>query len=81
MKETSVITATVIGALVGSIAGYLLFTERGKALRRRLEPALEEFAREISGFRSSAQRIAGIATEGWNVLKQGTDQGVPGVRH
>ncbi len=68
MKETSVLTATVLGALVGGVAGYLLFTERGKAIRRELEPALEDFVREVSGFRSSVQRIAGIATEGWNAF-------------
>jgi hypothetical protein len=83
VKDTSVMTATVVGALVGGLAGYLFFTERGKAVRRRLEPALEDFAREFSGFRSSVQRIAGIASEGWNVLNQGVDQGGQGsgVRH
>jgi gas vesicle protein len=82
VKETSVMTATVLGAIVGGVAGYLFFTERGKAMRRQLEPALEEFARELSGFRSSVERLSVIASEGLNALNQGSDQWTRGgVRH
>jgi gas vesicle protein len=81
VKETSPVTATIVGAIVGGIAGYLFFTERGKAMRRQLEPALEEFARELSGFRTSVERLSNIASEGWSALSQGHDQWTPGVRH
>jgi gas vesicle protein len=82
VRETSVITATVLGALVGGVAGYLFFTERGKAIRRQMEPALEEFTREFVGFRRSVQRIAGIASESWDVLSDAAAPSAPGaVRH
>ena len=36
-----------------ALAGYLFFTDRGRALRRQIEPALEDFARELSSFRGT----------------------------
>jgi hypothetical protein len=64
----------IAGAVLGAIAGYLFFTERGRALRRQMEPALESFARELTGFRSTIQRAVGVATEGWGLLNEGSDR-------
>ena len=34
------------GAVIGALAGYIFFTERGRAIRYSIEPALEDlFAR------------------------------------
>jgi hypothetical protein len=60
--------ATVGGAVVGAIAGYLLFTDHGREVRRQLEPALDDFSRELHSFRSTVQRAAGVANEGWKLL-------------
>ena len=60
--------ATVVGAVVGGIAGYLFFTESGRALRRQVEPALEDLARELNSFRSTVEKAAGVAAEGWHAL-------------
>src|SRR5690349_5866878 len=38
------IAATMVGAVVGGMAGYLFFTEHGRFLRRQIEPALEDIA-------------------------------------
>jgi hypothetical protein len=62
------VAATIVGAVTGGAAGYLLFTERGRALRRQLEPALEDFARELNSFRGTIQRASGVASEGWRLL-------------
>ena len=49
MTENSrTVAATIVGGVLGAMAGYLLFTDRGRALRRQLEPALEDFARELN---------------------------------
>jgi hypothetical protein len=40
-----------IGAAVGGFIGFLLFTERGKAFRRELEP-------QIDGLLGEAQRLS-----------------------
>jgi gas vesicle protein len=62
--------ATVGGAVVGAIAGYLLFTDHGRSLRRQLEPALDDFTRELHSFRATVQRAAGVANEGWKLLNE-----------
>jgi hypothetical protein len=46
----------------------MLFTERGRELRRRLEPAIEDLARELVHLRGTVNRAIGVATEGWAVL-------------
>ncbi len=60
----------VVGAIVGGVAGYMLFTDRGRALRRQLEPALEDFARELNHFRGTVTKAAGVANEGWKLLNE-----------
>ncbi len=64
------VAATLVGAVIGGIAGYLFFTEHGRQLRRQLEPALEDMARELSSFRSTVQKAAGVASEGWKLLNE-----------
>lgn len=68
MNNSRVMAATVVGAVVGGVAGYLFFTEQGRNVRRQLEPALEDFSRELMSFRSTIQRAAGVANEGWKLL-------------
>lgn len=62
------VAATIVGAVIGGVAGYLLFTPRGRELRRQLEPALDDIARELNSFRATVQRAAGVANEGWKLL-------------
>jgi hypothetical protein len=56
--------------MVGAAAGYVLFTPRGRELRRRLEPALEEVAHELVQLRGTLNRALGVASEGWSVLNE-----------
>jgi hypothetical protein len=58
----------MVGVVLGGIAGYLFFTEHGRRLRRSLEPALEDLSRELSSFRVTVQRAAGVANEAWKLL-------------
>jgi hypothetical protein len=62
------VSATAVGAVIGGAAGYLFFTDRGRQLRRQLEPALDDIARELNSFRGTVQRAAGVASEGWKLL-------------
>jgi hypothetical protein len=68
-RERGIIAAAV-GAVAGGIAGYMLFTERGRDIRRRLEPALEDFARELVQLRGTVNRAMGVASQGWHVLNE-----------
>jgi hypothetical protein len=68
MGDDSLTMAAILtGAVLGGVAGYLFFTDRGRALRLQLEPAVEDFARELSGFRGTIQRAIGVATQSWDV--------------
>jgi hypothetical protein len=54
--------------VLGGMAGYLFFTEQGRRMRRQLEPALEDFSKELMSFRATVQKAAGVANEGWKLL-------------
>jgi hypothetical protein len=62
------IAAAVLGAVGGAVVGYLLFTDRGRALRRELESAIEGTTAEFNSLRSAVQKTADLATEGWKLL-------------
>ena len=64
------IFAAVIGAVVGGFAGYVLFTDRGRELRRRIEPELEDFAHELMQLRGTVRRAVGVASQGWQVINE-----------
>jgi gas vesicle protein len=68
MNNSRALAATLIGAVIGGAAGYLFFTEHGRSLRRQIEPALDDFARELMSFRTTVQKAAGVANEGWKLL-------------
>jgi hypothetical protein len=44
-------------------------------LRRQIEPALEDLARELSGFSATLQKATGIASEGWKLLVETLGEG------
>jgi gas vesicle protein len=73
--NSQVVAATVAGAIIGGVAGYLFFTDPGRSLRRRLEPVLDEFASELSSFRLTVQKAAGVANEGWRLLNEASGDG------
>ena len=62
--------ASMVGAVIGAAAGYLFFTDRGRALRRQLETALETLEPELSHFSGTVNRTAGVASEGWKLLNE-----------
>ena len=83
MNNSREIAATVVGAVLGGVAGYLLFTERGRIVRRQIEPALEDFSRELMSFRTTVQKASGVANDGWKLLNEalgdkGTAPAFPG---
>src|SRR2546429_5680040 len=70
VMDNRALAATVAGAVIGGAAGYLFFTDRGRSLRRQIEPALDDIARELSHFRGTVNKAAGVATEGWKLLNE-----------
>jgi gas vesicle protein len=68
MNNSRDLAATIVGAVIGGVVGYLFFTKRGRSARRQIETALEDFSRELLSFRNTVQKAAGVANEGWNLL-------------
>jgi hypothetical protein len=68
MNNSRDMTAIIVGAVIGGVVGYLFFTDRGRGVRRQIEPALEAFSRELVSFRNTLQEAAGVANEGWKIL-------------
>jgi len=68
--QSRAIAATVAGAILGGVAGYLFFTEHGRSLRRQLEPALDDIAQELSSFRDTVEKAANVASRGWRLINE-----------
>ncbi len=81
MDNSRAMMATVLGAAIGGVAGYLFFTEHGRHLRRQIEPALEDLSRELLSFRSTMQKAVGVANEGWNLLNEAIGEGGQAPRY
>ena len=77
MTNKDMWAATMIGAAIGGVTAYLFFTDRGRAFRRQIEPALENFVRELSSFRGTLQRTASVAAESWSVVTELLGEGSP----
>ena len=75
MDNSRAIAATIVGAVLGGMAGYLFFTEHGRSIRRQIEPALDDFAKELMSFRATIQKAAGVATDGWKLLNEALGEG------
>jgi hypothetical protein len=80
-EKSQAIAATVVGAVLGGMAGYMFFTDRGRMLRRQLEPAIEDISRELSNFRGTLNRAMGVANEGWKVLNDAIGEGGASPRY
>ena len=70
MNNSRELSATLVGAVIGGVAGYLFFTAHGRSLRRQIEPTLEDLSRELMSFRSTVRKATGVASEGWKLLNE-----------
>jgi gas vesicle protein len=71
----------MIGAVIGAAASYLFFTERGRGLRDRFEPAIADLQREFGRFQGTIEQVGRMASEGARVVQEfssARSQGFPG---
>ena len=66
--QSRMILGAALGAAFGAAAAYLFFTERGRGLRDRLEPAIDDFRREFLRFQSTIAKVGDLANEGMRAV-------------
>jgi gas vesicle protein len=69
-ERTTVMAGALIGALVGGLASYLFFTDRGRGLRDRLGPALEDLQHEFARFQGTIEQVGRVANEGMRAFQE-----------
>jgi gas vesicle protein len=60
----------VVGALVGAAAAYLFFTDRGRDLRNRMEPLVDDLRQEFNRFQRTFEKVGDMANEGLRVVNE-----------
>ena len=71
MNERTAVTAgALIGALLGGCVSYLFFTDRGRSVRERLGPALEDLQQEFSRFQGTIEQVGRVANEGMRAFQE-----------
>lgn len=76
--RTKVVVGGMAGAILGSLAGYLLLTRRGEALRREVVPQLEQFLSHVKELQASLVQARQVATESWQTLQDLTGKEAQG---
>lgn len=71
-EDSRTLAITFAGAVLGGAAAFLLFTDRGRALSRQFDPALDEFAQQLGSFRSTIEKAAFVGTQAWSLLNDAT---------
>lgn len=70
--RTKIVLSAMAGALGGAVAGYLVFTKQGEALREQLGPGLEEVLGRLQDLQASVQHARGVAEQSWSSLRDVT---------
>ena len=71
MNESRVITiGALLGAAIGASASYLFFTESGKRIRDRMEPAVDELRHEFVRFQKTVEKLGEMANDGIRAVNE-----------
>ena len=69
-ESRMVIAGAIIGALVGVAASYLFFTDAGREVRARIEPAVDDLRREFARFQKTIEKLGEMANDGLRVVNE-----------
>lgn len=67
-ERSRVLMATLMGAIVGGVGGWLYMTENGRRVRDQIEPKLDDFMNELARLRGTVEKARTAANEGWRSL-------------
>jgi hypothetical protein len=69
-ERTRLVAASLAGAAIGGVIGYLYLTGSGRRLRDQIEPRLDDFVQEIRRLRTTVTKAQAVANEGWRSLNE-----------
>ena len=69
-EQSRVMSAAVLGAMCGAAVGYLFFTDQGKVIRERFEPAIDDLRREFTKFQGTIEKVGLLANDGMRVMEE-----------
>ena len=75
MNNSRAAGVSLVGAVIGGIVGYLVFTGHGRRLRRQLESALDDIAHELHSIRSTVQKAVKVANDSLDMLNEALGEG------
>ena len=62
--------ATLAGAVVGGVFGYLYLTDDGRRLRGRVEPQIDDLVSELRRLKHTVAKARAAADESWQTLQE-----------
>ncbi|HEV8316151.1 MAG TPA: YtxH domain-containing protein [Vicinamibacterales bacterium] len=68
--QTRLCAGASVGALVGALVAYLFFTEGGRRMRDRMEPAVDDLMREFHKFRRTLEKVGDMANDGLRAFNE-----------
>jgi gas vesicle protein len=68
--QSQITVCAVCGAIVGAAAGYLFFTPAGRALRDRIEPAVDDLKRDFQRFQKTLEKVGDLANDSLRVVNE-----------
>jgi len=60
----------MVGAVIGAAVGYLFFTDRGRSIRDRMEPRMDDLRQEFGRFQRTLEKVGEMAAEGMRVVQE-----------
>ena len=77
--QSQITVCALCGAVLGAAAGYLFFTPAGRALRDRIEPAMDDLKRDFERFQGTIEKVGSLANDGlrmFNEFQNARTQGI-----
>ena len=62
--QMRIVGGSVLGAVIGGVAAYLLMTEDGRGRLRHVGPAVDDLSRVLQDLRSTISKLSDVAVEG-----------------
>jgi gas vesicle protein len=85
-EKSQIMAGALIGAFIGAAATYLFWTEGGRQVRDRMEPALDNLRSDFYRFKGTLEKLGDMANEGMRVVNEfqsarGQSYGSSGTSH